>query len=538
MSNQKQYINIIRSNQNIKIDNQVLENNSIISSNQSVFLLQNNLFSSDTLFKLQALEQDIKETYISAICESKNQKIISKVDAKNKECTYIPFDSTHSLELDNTDIETITLFNNNGNIDYLVSPFTLLQNFLSNSLQSNTLNMLIHNDHIYTIILDENKRYIYGNIVALTSFNDIQNSQFYHDEVVEQKLYDEIYLLELTDLLSNTIKDYYAKFNNTNFIEKINLYYSIKQLNDEQITTLQDELMLDISYEQIHLDALMYDIATRNTATKYSYIEPRSKKTSFSLTTWIIIALSSLIIVFAIIFFMSENKEIEKEVVTDKVIEKILKKEDVQEKKKKKIIQEIKLPNHIYNNQSMLLLLQDIFNTIDDNTVLKEIQIQKDESTMICDFYTIEAKERFLNKTILSLYKKSEIILMNSNDNILTSIISNNKLLHKPKFEKKYYMNNIDNYMDHIASQKYLQDLLGNDLTIVFEDEIKTTYTKQIFSLTANIKEPSHFYKMIETINKQAYSINLDYPIEFVKTNNSLETTFTLIINQINHKNK
>jgi len=44
MSNQKQYVNVIRSNQNIKIDNQVLENNSIISSNQSVFLLQNSLF--------------------------------------------------------------------------------------------------------------------------------------------------------------------------------------------------------------------------------------------------------------------------------------------------------------------------------------------------------------------------------------------------------------------------------------------------------------------------------------------------------------
>ena len=526
MSNLKQYINIIRSNQNIKIDQQVLENESVINASSSVFLLQDNLFSSDTLFKLQALEQSVKNTFITALSESKEQKIVTKVDAKHKDCSYIPYDSNHFIEINNTIIETSTLFNNNGNIDYLVSPFTLLQNYLSSNLEANSLNLFIFNDNIYVIILGEDKRYVKSTILTLTPFNDIKNSEFYSDEVVEQKLYDEIYLLELTDQISNIIKNYYEEFNNTNFIEKVNLFYTIKQLQDEQINALSEDLMLEINYEQIHLDTLLFDITQKSNAAKYSFIEPRPKKLALSKNTWAIIALSSLILVFLVIYFMQDNEEIKEE--PSEVKKEITKKEDT---KKKMVIKENKLPNHVFNNTQQLEFIKKLFNTLDDNTVLKEIQIQNDESTMICDFYNINAQEKFLNNTILKLYEKSEIVLMSSSNNALTTIVSNNTLLELPE-SKMMNVKATHTYMDDLLTQKYLSDLLGKETKILSEDEQNKKYSQHIFTLTVKVKEPIHFYKIIDVINNQKHSITLDYPIEFIKTNETLEVTFTLHFNQ------
>jgi hypothetical protein len=525
VSNLKQYINIIKSNQNIKVDHQILENNLVISASSSVFLLQDNLFSSDTLFKLQSLEQSIKTTFISAICESKEQKIVKKHDAKKKDCSYIPYDSNNFIELNNTNIETSTLFNNNGNIDYLISPFTLLQNHLTTNLEANSLNLFILNDNIYMIILGEDKRYIESAILSLTPFNDIKTSEFYTDEVVEQKLYDEIYLLELIDQISNIIKNYYEKFNNTNFIEKVNLFYTIKQLQDEQIETLGSELMLEISYEQIHLDTLLFTITQKHNAPKYSYIEPRPKKGLLNKNTWAIIALSSIILVFLVIYYMQETQQKENKITKD-----VLTKTNPKEKAPIQI-KEIKLPDYVFNNTIQIEFIKKLFDTIDENTVLKEIQIQEDESTMICDFYTINAQEKFLNSTILKLYEKSEIVLMSSSNETLTTIVSNNTLLDIPE-TKMAKVTTTDPYVDEFLTQKYLSELFGKDTKVSFEEEKNTKFSQQFFTLTTKVKKPIHFYQIIETINNQKYSITLAYPIEFIKTNDSLEVTFTLIFNQ------
>ena len=527
MSKEKQYINIIRTNQNIKVDYQVLESNSITQTSQSVFLLQDNIFSSDTLFKLHSLEQNISQTYISALCESKEQNIVSNKEVKSKNCSYIPFDATRNIELNNTIVDAATLFNNNGNIDYLYSPFTILYTHLQENLEENSLNLFIHNDNIYALILNEEKRSVDSAIKSITPFSEIKNSEFYNDEVVEQKLYEEVYQLELTDIISSLTKSYYEKFNNSNFIEKVNIFYSMKQLSDEQLNNLSDEIMMDITYNSIHLDNMLYSIVQKNNAAKYSFINPRNKKTSFSIFTWFLIAVLTTGIVALFIILLDNDKEDIKEEVTQEIHE-----EPTQETKIQKIIQDIKIPDHRYINEARIAMIQNLFDTIDDQSVLKEIQIQEKESTMICDFFTLEAQKQFFETNIVKLYKKSEIVLMSESKDALTTIVTNNELLEPMKIEYKNYIlaNNV--YMDSVASEVYLQKLLGDDVKIIFENETTQKYNIQNFTLTIHVKEPVHFYKMIESISKQSYSILLSYPIEFIKTTDSLEVTFSLFLNQ------
>jgi hypothetical protein len=46
------------------------------------------------------------------------------------------------------------------------------------------------------------------------------------------------------------------------------------------------------------------------------------------------------------------------------------------------------------------------------------------------------------------------------------------------------------------------------------------------------IQEPVEFYNIVEVMNKQPYSIVLNYPIEFIKSEQGIELKLTITINQ------
>ena len=50
-----QYVNIIKTGKNIKIENQILQKDAIIKQENSIFLLQENNISNDAILKLQTL---------------------------------------------------------------------------------------------------------------------------------------------------------------------------------------------------------------------------------------------------------------------------------------------------------------------------------------------------------------------------------------------------------------------------------------------------------------------------------------------------
>ncbi|MBI3874098.1 MAG: hypothetical protein HY307_03755, partial [Arcobacter sp.] len=125
-SKEIQYISIIKMEQNIKLDHQVFTNNKLLTAEQSVFLLDNGKISNDALFKIKVLENEIENTIVSAICEDADQIIIDRHSAKNKNDIALTFDLSHNIILGKESVKTTKSFYNNGNIDFLISPFTIL----------------------------------------------------------------------------------------------------------------------------------------------------------------------------------------------------------------------------------------------------------------------------------------------------------------------------------------------------------------------------------------------------------------------------
>jgi hypothetical protein len=514
----KQYINIIKTQQNINIDYKIINNNQIIKNEKSVFLLDDDKLSVDTKYKLQTLQHDIASSYVTAICENKEQTIVSNTQQTSNDKTSINFNHNYNITLDNTSIEDTKQFYNND-IDYLISPFSILYNIINTNLIENSLNLFIFNNNIYSIVLDKDKRFIYSSIKQLTSFQDIEQSHFYKDEIVEQKLYDEIYNLELNDNISNITKEYYEQNENIDFLQTVNIYYHIKQLNDEQLSSLNQNLMIKVNYDSINLDDILYEISQKPSINKQSFIAHRKKKTSLSLVWWITIVLFTSFVTIGIFYFLQTSQDTKEQPI------KTIKKQPI------KKIEEILLPNHININQNFTKYIKKIFDTISNDSVLKEIQLQKNESTLIYSYTIANSYEKTFKPKLLKFYKKSENILSSKNKSTYTAIISNTNPIEKIKTKiVKKYKKNI--FLDKKKTNEFLKNLFNSKTTIKYISTSKTKYITYSYKIMTIVENPKDFFAIVDTINKTNYSITISYPIGFAKTKKGLEINFKLRFSQ------
>ena len=76
-------------------------------------------------------------------------------------------------------------------------------------------------------------------ILIYQLLNQLKNT-FYEDDLDGQKLFDEIYYLELNEIIHNTLNNFYEK--KIIFVEKVTLLYVLKTIKKEQIEQLSKDL--------------------------------------------------------------------------------------------------------------------------------------------------------------------------------------------------------------------------------------------------------------------------------------------------------
>ncbi len=520
-----QYINLIKIEQNVKLDNQIFTNGKLLTAEQSIFLLENNKLSTDALFKIKVLENEVPNTLITAICEDPGQTIIKKSNIKNKNETELLFDPSHNISLDNGTIALTKSYYNNGNIDYLISPFTILHDEIMVDPKQNSLNLFIFNNTIYALFLNDKKRLGHSSIHQLTPSIEIKKSNFYENEVVEQVLYDEIYLLELGETITTILKEYYEASSSSNFCEVVNIYYVIKHLENKHLENLKSTLALDISYNPINIDDTVDTIVRRENIESYSFTKKRKKKSKLTILIWFMIALFTTGLALYSFYYLQQASSDDNNTTKNQAQQIAT--------KGKQIEAEVDLPNHIATNKNIITLITNIFNSIDDNSVLKEIQIAQNESTIIYEFKAINPFEEALKPKLLKFYESSENILTTEAKGTFTSIISNVNLLNK--FEpttKRYIPVNQERFLTTEDAKKGIEQLFDNNATVKLLSQNETKYVQYVYEVSTLLQTPVEFFNKIKLLEKQNYSIMLDYPIEFSQTNRGLETSFKFILSQ------
>ena len=526
----KQFINIKQYDKQLKISNQILKDGKIIKIDHSSFLIDENL-SKDVISKLNILQQNINQTYLTTVCESINQQVVNSNDFFDNSYEIRRLNSSHNIAIPKEDLENKKIYFKDTGCDYIFSPYNILYNhIMSNGANTNSLNILILNNIVYALILDKDKRIVHSAIKTLTAFDDIQSSEFADDSLEGQKLFDEVHQLEIQEVITSITTEFYESEEEDSFCESVAIFYTVKQLNDEQIDSLKEGLMLEIEYSSIEFDEYLFNLAKQQNAPKTSFVQPREKKDKSLFSKWLIISVISVGLGAGIFLYMQNQQEIKQQQ---------LKKEEAMKKEaaKKAEAAKIKLPNHIIENDKISKLLLSIFDIIPYNAILNELQLQRREVNFTCNFLGKDTYEKDIKPKMLKIYKTSETLLVQYKKPIYNAIVSSSEPLVQKLSTKQIQPNyKKGKFLSKNKVIKKVKAFLPKESKIKFKSKFKSKFLTYNFEVNTVLNKPKEFFEFVEQLNKELYSINISYPIEFAKTNNGLETTFNLQFHQLNKK--
>ncbi|MDZ7880454.1 MAG: hypothetical protein U5L45_22445, partial [Saprospiraceae bacterium] len=192
---------------------------------------------------------------------SDTTKLVSKaLSSKLKDCEIAKFNNEFDIVvLKTTLFETKNYFIKTG-IDYIYSAFHIMNLHLEQNVCKNELLLFLFNNKAFILIINQQGIIVFHQTVDLPTFEAVKKTHFYEDDVDGQKLYDEIYYLELNEIIHNILSKFYEKKNDV-FVEKINILYVLKQLSNEQIEQLNNELMLKVDYNPINIDEAIFELS-------------------------------------------------------------------------------------------------------------------------------------------------------------------------------------------------------------------------------------------------------------------------------------
>lgn len=520
------YINAVKYDTQLKLDYKKLSNEEIIDTDNSVFLVDTDLLPFDIAQKLNASQEEIDNTYISTLLINDTTKLVPKsISAKLKDCEIAKFNNEYDIAvLKTTLFETKNYFVKTG-IDYIYSAFHLINLHIDKNISRSEFIVFLFNSKAFIVILDAAGIIVHNTILDLACFDTIKKTHFYDDDIDGQKLFDEIYYLELNEIIHNTLNAFYEKKNNV-FVEKVTILYVLKQLSPEQIEQLAEDLLLKVEYHPINIDEEIFELS-RDKHLKKSFIKPRKKKKKRNYTNLYIFLFIVLVgfLAYQVYLRVDFNELFKKETVSEKTadIEKI---EDI-----------LELPDHIALNDQIEQRVRSIFETIPNEVYLKELKIEKNILELKGNFLNEAAFTTSLKPKLNKLYK--EVVYSTSSSdkkvNIDGVVLSRNDIeLNKTykKYDKQYLT---DEFMalDRVTEQ--LKILMPIDSIIKFNTTASnSTITRFVYSVNILVKDPREFFDMIDVLNNELYSIHIAYPISMVKTQAGIEIEFVLVFNQQN----
>ena len=230
------YINAVKHDNQLKVDYKKFNNEQIVDTNNSVFLVENSaILPLDITYKLNASQKEIDNTFISTLLINDTTKLVPKVlSSKLKDCEIAKFNNDFDIAvLKTTLFETQNYFSKTG-IDYIYSAFHLINLHIDKNVSRSEFIVLLFNSKAFIVILNAAGIIVHNTILDLACFDSIKKTHFYEDDIDGQKLFDEIYYLELNEIIHNTLNTFYEKKNNV-FVEKVTIHYVLKHLTKEQI---------------------------------------------------------------------------------------------------------------------------------------------------------------------------------------------------------------------------------------------------------------------------------------------------------------
>jgi len=535
--NKKQYVNILHQNKQLKINYKITQDDKIVKEEHSSFILTDENLPEDAKFKINTLQNNIHDTYIIALLENEHQNIINinEIDIINYDT--VKYGLNNVIAVPKNQIQSLSRYYHDTGIDYILSPYSIMEEYFKNNEKKNSLNFFIYNNIIYAITFNNKGEIAFSKTKNLTPFESVQDETFSEDDIVGQKLYEEVNFLEIQQFLHEMVEEYYALEDEVEFLEHIEMIYTLKPISEEQIATLQESLVIPISYNSLSVDYYIEEILKTKDVEDYNFITIRKKEVSNKNTyLWLFLILFSILLGgFLFTYQEQDNRTVPVNTQT-----KIINKQSQPKTQQKKEIDSIQsatllLPDHKQYNTINIQTMQMLFDAIPYDAILKDIEINKDSSTYVTNFITNSISLSDMQNKLNNIYQTSKVLLEHRNKVILNTIVQNNILLNQSNeiqnIEYKLY-----NFLPIAKATTYLKGLAIKNSLIKFERKTKGKYLTYNFSVTSKIDSPKEFFDFINKLNLQKLSVKVDYPIVFSKTADKIEVKYKVQISQQNKK--
>ena len=518
------YINALKYNIQLKIAYKKIINKIPIQIENNTYLAKNDILEKNIAQKINSLSRNIDQVYITTLLIDDETKLIHKTNLlkfKNQDKNYdlLKLNNDYSIAVLKTRLfETKNYFKKTG-IDYIYSAFHILNLYIEENICSNELLILTLNTKAFIFILGEKSNIIFSKILTFTAFEDIKKTKFYDNDILGQKLFDEIYSLEFSLMLQSTIENFYKKTKNI-FIEKISILYTIKHFNNEQVRQMNEELMINIEYNYIHIDEELFKL-TQYTNPKKSFIKAR-KKHNTKLNKIVLNTFIAIIMFLSIYLFISIAKDnipkVKEESVSTSVITHI-----------------VQLPDHIDKNEIISQRILKSLEIIPYNVLLKELSLKVNSLKLVTNLLNENIFVKTMKESFLEFYKTSHIYIDYKDKPILKAVITNENLRIKKisKFKDYKDIYNKNEFISIITVTEQLKMLFPKNTVINFKSSFKSKIITFNYAVNILIKNPMEFFNIINTLNNELYSINISYPLSFVKTPDGIDVEFILQFHQL-----
>ena len=508
------YINAIKYDTQLKLDYKKLNDNEIIEANNSVFLVDDEILAHDIAHKINASQNEINNTYISTLLISDTTRLVPKaLSSKLKDCEIAELNNEFDIAvLKTTLFETKNYFDKTG-VDYIYSAFHILNLHLEQNICKNQLLVFLFNNKAHILILGNDASIVFNKTVDLPTFESIKKTHFYEDDIAGQKLYDEIYYLELNEIIHNMLNEFYEKSKDI-FVEKIVILYALKQLSNEQIEQLSEELLLPIDYHPINIDEEIFELS-KDKHLRKSFIKPRkkAKKTNFN---------NLFILVFFVVAFFG-------------IYKLYINMQESTNEQKQEIKKIVDLPDHVNINDKINKRIKSIFKRIPYDIVLKSLKLEENSleinATLLADDTFIKSVKPSLD----DMYTQIDIKVEDNKKNMIRGEITATDALPLEDVVYKTYTDKYitDEFLPISRVSEQLKILFPDDTLIKFNSSKNEDITKFFYSVSMMVETPAKFFNTIEMLNNELYSINIMYPIIMTKNEDGfLEIEFKLVFNQ------
>lgn len=524
---ESQYVSIVKYNNQLKVDYKKLDDGKTAFGKESTFIIYDKVLPKDIATKLNLWQKEVRKTYLSTLCVDKHEQIVSKRESKkvNKASIVASLNSQFDVVMDKVAVENTKDYFALTGVDYVFSPFHILNLYLELNPSKNSLLLLTINNYAYILITDNKSEIIDHKIAELSTFKEIQDSEFFESDVVGQKLFDEIYYLQLQEAINGAVKDFY-NLQNDNFIEKVNVLYSQKQLNDSQIDALNEELMIDINYHNISIKEALFEIAKSDNAAQKSLTRPRKKRSKFLRNFILVILFLGAVIGGGYTLF-------EKEVKTF-IEEQEVKKETIIKKKEEVVKKRPDLPNHHAKNAMLEKEVMELFSMIPIDAVLERLELKNNNSIFALKLLKEDTYIKAIQPKILEVYKYSNIQFKGPKSTIIEATIYNNEKIVKKQEKIALPKYKIEDFKPIKRVTEQLKLSFPKDAIVRYKSSFKSEVTTYNYEVVMVITSPQQFYDVVKRFNTLALSVHINYPVNFVKVEDGVEVTFAVQYHQ-NH---